>query len=67
VLILFISIKLKSLKDVVIDQKTLYLVFEYVDKDLKQYLDMLPEKEFLDEMKVKVKYCKYYNMKKIYK
>jgi len=30
------------LKDVVIEDKALYLVFEYVEKDLKRFIDDLP-------------------------
>jgi len=41
------------LKDVVIDQKQLYLIFEYVERDLKSYLESLGNK-FMDAYKVKV-------------
>lgn len=37
-----------------IDQKTLYLVFEYAEKDLKKYLEELPKDKFLEEKTVKV-------------
>lgn len=40
------------MKDVVIDQKQLYLIFEYLDKDLKTYMDKL-DKTFLESIKVK--------------
>lgn len=42
-----------GLRDVVIDQKTLYLVFEYAEKDLKKYLEELPKDKFLEEKTVK--------------
>lgn len=42
-----------GLKNVVIDDNTLYLVFEYLETDLKEYLDKLPEGQYLDSMKVK--------------
>jgi len=40
------------LKDVVIDQKQLYLIFEYLDKDLKAYMDGLGTKS-MEPIKVK--------------
>lgn len=40
------------LKDVVIDQKQLYLIFEYLDKDLKSYVESLGDKSF-DPIKIK--------------
>lgn len=36
-----------------IDQKQLYLIFEYVDRDLKSYLESLGPK-FMEPFKVKV-------------
>lgn len=41
------------LKDVIIDQKQLYLVFEYVDKDLKHYMEDLGKDPYMDPMRVK--------------
>lgn len=41
------------MKDVVIDQKQLYLIFEYLDKDLKTYMDKLEKTTFLEGIKVK--------------
>jgi len=40
------------LKDVVIDNKQLYLIFEYLDKDLKSYIENLGNTN-MDTMKVK--------------
>ena len=37
----------------IIDQKQLYLVFEYVDKDLKYYMECLDKDTLMDPMKVK--------------
>jgi serine/threonine protein kinase len=47
------TIILYRLKDVVIDQKQLYLIFEYVDRDLKSYLESLGNK-FMESYKIKV-------------
>lgn len=44
------------LKDVIIDQKQLYLVFEYVDKDLKHYMEDLGKDgkdPYMDPIRVK--------------
>jgi len=38
-----------DLKDVVCSENKLYLLFEYLEIDLKKYLDSLPEEEFLEE------------------
>jgi len=43
---------LLRLKDVVIDNKQLYLIFEYLDKDLKSYIENLGNTN-MDTMKVK--------------
>lgn len=37
----------------IIDQKQLYLIFEYVERDLKSYLELLGDK-LLSPIKVKV-------------
>jgi len=42
-----------GLKDVVIEDKKLYLVFEFLDKDLKAVLESLGKEEFLDPQLVK--------------
>jgi len=42
-----------ALKNVVIDENTLYLVFEFVEKDLKDLLDSYPEGKYPDPMYVK--------------
>ena len=42
-----------ELKDVFIDKKQLYLVFEYLDKDLKTYIESLPRDQDLEPIKVK--------------
>lgn len=39
----------------IIDQKQLYLIFEYVERDLKSYLELLGDKA-LNPMKIKVTY-----------
>ena len=52
---------LSSLKDVVIDEKKLYLVFEFLDKDLKAVLESYPKDEFLEPMLVKVCIFKFSN------
>ena len=44
---------LGSLKDVVIDQKQLYLIFEHLEKDLKTHLDELKSKS-MEQRKVKL-------------
>ena len=41
-----------TLKDVVIDNKQLYLIFEYLDKDLKTYIETLGPKG-MEPIKVK--------------
>lgn len=43
-----------SLTDVIIKNKKLSLIFEYLDKDLKSYLDSLPKERFLEPAKIKV-------------
>jgi serine/threonine protein kinase len=40
------------LKDVVIDQKQLYLIFEFLDKDLRVYMEGLGNKS-MEPLKVK--------------
>lgn len=37
----------------IIDHKQLYLVFEYVDKDLKYYMEGIDRDSYLDPLKVK--------------
>ena len=37
----------------VIDNKQLYLVFEYLDKDLKTYMDNLGPSKMMEPLKVK--------------
>lgn len=44
-----------SLKDVVQNEGRLYLIFEFLDKDLKRYLDSVDGA--LDPMQVKVRSC----------
>lgn len=46
-------LSLSRLKDVIIDQKQLYLVFEYVEKDLKYYMETIDKDSYMDPMKVK--------------
>ena len=41
------------LKDVIIEQKQLYLVFEHLETDLKSYIEALPETKFLEAGKIK--------------
>ena len=43
-----------ELKDIVIEKKKLYLVLEYLDTDLKGYLDALPDNQYLEPMLIKV-------------
>lgn len=43
-----------GLQDVLIKDKKLSLIFEYLDKDLKSYLDSLSKDQFLEPMKIKV-------------
>jgi serine/threonine protein kinase len=45
---------ISSLKDVICASQRLYLIFEYLDKDLKQYLDKLPSGTKMDRNIVKV-------------
>ena len=40
------------MKDVVIDQKQLYLIFEYLDKDLRVYMEGLGNK-MMEPLKIK--------------
>ncbi len=47
------ALSLSRLKDVIIDQKQLYLVFEYVEKDLKYYMETIDKDSYMDPMKVK--------------
>jgi len=42
-----------GLKDVVVEDKKLYLVFEFLDQDLKRFLETIPSDQFLDPMIVK--------------
>ena len=37
-----------KLTDLVMTESKLYLVFEFLDQDLKQYIEKFPKKEFLD-------------------
>lgn len=41
------------LKDVIMQENRLYLVFEFLTMDLKKYLDSLPEDKMVDKMLVK--------------
>lgn len=43
-----------ALNDIVVDNKKLFLVFEYMQHDLKRYYENLPEKELLDAKTVKI-------------
>ena len=43
-----------SLEDVLMQEKRLYLVFEFLSMDLKKYLDSVPSGQFLDSLLVKV-------------
>ena len=45
-----------SLKDVIMQENRLYLVFEFLTMDLKKYLDSLPEDKMMDKMLVKVSF-----------
>jgi len=47
------SEQIVGLKDVVIEDKKLYLVFEFVEQDLKRYLESLPMDQFPDPQIVK--------------
>ncbi|OMJ86683.1 hypothetical protein SteCoe_11769 [Stentor coeruleus] len=42
-----------DLRDVVASDDKLYLVFEYVDQDLKQFLDSIPKDQFVDAKIIK--------------
>eukprot|EP00331_Platyophrya_macrostoma_P004876 CAMPEP_0176416672 /NCGR_PEP_ID=MMETSP0127-20121128/6471_1 /TAXON_ID=938130 /ORGANISM="Platyophrya macrostoma, Strain WH" /LENGTH=328 /DNA_ID=CAMNT_0017796763 /DNA_START=40 /DNA_END=1026 /DNA_ORIENTATION=- len=42
-----------GLKDVIIDNTKLYIVFEFLDQDLKQCLDNLPKDGFLEPLRIK--------------
>ena len=53
------------LKDVVIEEKKLYLVFEFLDKDLKVLLESYPKEEFLDSMLIKVSNLQIFSKKKL--
>lgn len=44
-----------SLKDVVTEQRQLFLVFEWVDKDLKMYMKSLPKAQKMPMPLVKVR------------
>jgi serine/threonine protein kinase len=50
----YIKIYWFRLKDVVIDNKKLYLVFEFLEQDLKKYLEGFRKDEYPDPMVVKV-------------
>lgn len=43
-----------SLEDVLLQEKKLYLVFEFLSMDLKKYIDSIPNNQLLDKMLVKV-------------
>ena len=43
-----------SLKDIVLENKTLFLVFEYLEMDLKKHIDSLKKDQFLDSLSLKV-------------
>lgn len=43
-----------DLKDIVLESGKVYLVFEYLKRDLKNFLDSLPQDTFLEEKTVKV-------------
>jgi hypothetical protein len=38
----------------VIENKKLYLVFEFLDQDLKKYLESFPKEKYPDPMVIKV-------------
>ena len=42
-----------SLQDILMDETRLYLVFEFLNMDLKKYLDSLESGKYLDPKKVK--------------
>jgi len=46
-----------DLKDIIIENKTLFLVFELLEKDIKQHIDTLKKAEFLEEKAIKVFLC----------
>ena len=43
-----------SLKNVLLQENRLHLVFEFLSMDLKKYLDSLPAKQMMDKKLVKV-------------
>lgn len=42
------------LEDVIMQENKLYLIFEFLNMDLKKYLDTIPSGQFMDKMLVKV-------------
>lgn len=49
-----------SLEDVLMQENKLYLVFEYLNMDLKKYLDSIPTGQQMDRMLIKVVYFNIY-------
>ncbi len=44
------------LKDVVTSEQKLYLIFEFMDRDLKAFIEQYGEKEDLDPRLIKVRF-----------
>lgn len=52
----FVLIWFSRLRDVILTDARLYLIFEYLAMDLKKYLDCLGENEDMDVSLIRVKY-----------
>ena len=50
----FFSIKYFSLKDVLLQENRLHLVFEFLSMDLKKYIDSIPSGKSMDKKLIKV-------------
>uniref|UniRef100_A0A915HQ62 Protein kinase domain-containing protein n=1 Tax=Romanomermis culicivorax TaxID=13658 RepID=A0A915HQ62_ROMCU len=42
-----------KLEDVILEEKSLHLIFEFLSMDLKKYIDTIPDNEYMDKMLVK--------------
>ena len=51
-----------GLKDIILDNSKLFLVFEYLDYDLKMHLESLPSDTYLDSLSIKVPLLKSYSI-----
>ena len=44
-----------DLKDIILDSTKIYLIFEFLNQDMKAFIDRLEQKAYIDPVTVKVK------------